>query len=220
MHVYADTWAHQGFAGVLHKVNEVEDLRETDDSGVFSGGLSNFVSNLLDDTIPPLGHGRALIFPDMPFLSWEYTNGHDERVTRNNTEIFVVAAEAMCLAMQQYRRHGDPTVQANGLPATDISTLRNLFLTCKDKDGNARHKKWLTAIADGAFSFGKASISYAADGKKSWKAAALGTSQDMPVYSYSPDFLRSDWKLFHDALQQHRLTVSHEILPRYGICAA
>jgi hypothetical protein len=25
MHVYADTWAHQKFAGVLHDINEVED---------------------------------------------------------------------------------------------------------------------------------------------------------------------------------------------------
>lgn len=220
MHVYADTWAHQGFAGVLHTVNEVEDLRETDDSGVFKGGLPKFISGFLDDTIPPLGHGRALIFPDMPFLSWEYTNGHGERIKRNNTDLFVLAAEAMCLAMQQYRRQGNPTVPTTGLPAADISTLRNLFLSFKDKDGNARHKKWLGAIAAGAFSFGSASLSYAADGKNSWKAAALGTSQDMPVYSYSPGFLGSDWKLFHDALQQHRLTVSHEILPRYGICAA
>lgn len=220
MHVYADTWAHQGFAGVLHKVNEVEDLREIDNSGVFSGGLPNFVNNLLDDTIPPLGHGRALIFPDMPFLSWEYINGHEERVTRNNTDLFVLAAEAMCRAMQQYRSHENPAVQATGLPPADIATLRNLFLRFKDKDGDVRHKKWLDAIADGAFSFGNASISYAADGKNSWKAAALGTSQDVPVYSYSPDFLRSDWKLFHDAMQQHRLTVAHDILPQYGICAA
>ena len=28
MHVYADTWAHQGFAGVLHEINEVENSKE------------------------------------------------------------------------------------------------------------------------------------------------------------------------------------------------
>ena len=76
-----------------------------------------------------------------------------------------------------------------------------------------RHCRWSLQLRQG--------LDFLCRGREeTWKAAALGTSQDMPVYSYSPDFLRSDWKLFHDALQQHRLTVSHEILPRYGICAA
>ncbi|MDP2104601.1 MAG: hypothetical protein Q8J76_01300, partial [Desulfobulbaceae bacterium] len=220
MHVYADTWSHQGFAGVLHEVNEVDKLMETSDSGVFKGGLKKFVSGFLDDAVPPLGHGRALIFPDMPFLSWKYTNGRNELIERNNTELFGSAADRMCRAMQRYRRHRDPAVQETGLSPSDKSVARELFLSFVDKDGYVRHKKWVKAIADGAFSFGSASISYAADGRSSWKAAALGTSQDMPVYSYSPDFLRCDWKFFHDALQQHRLTVSHDILPRYGICAA
>jgi hypothetical protein len=43
MHVYADTWAHQGFAGVRHKINEVEDTKETSTSGVFSSGLKRFI---------------------------------------------------------------------------------------------------------------------------------------------------------------------------------
>lgn len=222
MHVYADTWSHQGFAGVLHEVNEVGKLTETGDSGVFKSGLSRFLNRLLDDTIPPLGHGRAQIFPDMPFLSWNYTNGQGQLVKRNNSDLFVSATEAMCRAMQRYRCHRDPTVHETGLLPADKSKLQKLFLRFTDKDGNARHKKWINAIANKKepFSFGPATISYAADGKNSWKAASLGTSQDIPVYSYSSDFLHSDWKLFHDALQQHRLTVTHEILPRFGICAA
>jgi hypothetical protein len=32
--------------------------------------------------------------------------------------------------------------------------------------------------------------------------------------------LKSDWKHFHDALQAHRQDVLHDVLPRYGICAA
>ena len=220
MHVYADTWAHQGFAGVLHRINEVEKLRETSKDKVFKTGLAKFLTGLLDDTIPPLGHGRALIFPDMPFLSWEYTNGHNQRMKRNNGELFIEAADAMCRAMQRYRGHLDPAVTETGLLPKDSKKMQDLFLKFTNKEGKARHKKWLKEIASGAFSFGKAKISYAAKGRDSWKAAALGTSQDMPVYSYSPEFLRSDWKLFHDGLQKHRLVVSHEILPQFGIGAA
>ena len=48
MHVYADTWAHQGFAGILDKINEVEDIEETSASGVFSSGLKRFINDILD----------------------------------------------------------------------------------------------------------------------------------------------------------------------------
>ena len=215
MHVYADTWAHQGFAGVLHEINEVDKLKETSTKKVFKGGLPKFLRSILDDTIPPLGHGRALTFPDMPFLSWEYTNGQGKRVKRNNTTLFLDAAEAMCRAMQRYRG-----VKVTGLSTADTSKLKDFFLLYTNKDGKVRHQKWIKAIADGAFSFGKAKVSYAAYGRSSWKADALGTSHNMPVYRYTPYFLKSDWKFFHDALQQHRLVVCHEILPRFGVCAA
>ena len=30
--------------------------------------------------------------------------------------------------------------------------------------------------------------------------------------------LTTKWKYFQDALQLHRLTVLHDVLPKYGIC--
>ena len=87
-------------------------------------------------------------------------------------------------------------------------------------DGNDRHEEWLKAIGAGRFSFGPATVFYAEDGRGSWKADALGTSRDRPEYPYEDSFLTSNWKLFHDALQLHRITVAHDILPKYGICAA
>ncbi len=220
MHVYADTWAHQGFAGVLHDVNEVEDAQETDRSGVFDAkGLTGFLGRVLDDALPPLGHGRANVFPDMPFLQWEYRNGEGAVTTRDNTELFCQAADAMCRRMQEYRRADDPQVAVTGIGAADMAVIREQFASLKKVDGRDRHTSWLQTIAAGRFSFGPAQIAYAEDGKNSWKAQALGTSSDMPVYRYTESFLTSNWKLFHDAVQEHRLTVLHDILPRYGICA-
>jgi len=34
-------------------------------------------------------------------------------------------------------------------------------------------------------------------------------------FIYKPEFLKSDWKLFHDALQLHRYYIVHDILPKY-----
>ena len=57
-----------------------------------------------------------------------------------------------------------------------------------------------------------------------WKEKALGTEKTVDskgeVFPYKPEFLKSGWKLFHDAIQAHRFAVIHDILPRYGICAA
>lgn len=219
MHVYADTWAHQGFAGVLHSVNEVEDAEETSDSGIFDGGFGKWLRDQLDDAIPPLGHGRANIFPDMPFLSWQYKNGRGENIRRNNTNDFCKAANSLCMVMQRYLA-GDDAADVSGINDANMETIRGLFVDAKFKDADERHAYWLEAIADGRFSFGAEEISYKPRGNKSWKAKALGTSYDLPVHSFEPGFMGSDWKQFHDALQTHRLTVLREILPAYGICAA
>jgi hypothetical protein len=32
--------------------------------------------------------------------------------------------------------------------------------------------------------------------------------------------MKSNWKLFHDALQFHRLDILNDVPPKYGICAA
>lgn len=218
MHVYADTWAHQGFAGVLHQTNEADDAEEIDGAGVF-GDLKSFLFEVLDDAIPPLGHGRVNVFPDMPFLRWQYKNGLNETIIRNNTDTFCEAADALCRTMQEFRRLRDINVQVTGIGASDLAAMHRLFSALTTKDSEARHKAWLQAIADGEFSFGNATISYDAGGRNSWKAQSLGTSLELPVHSYKDDFLTCNWRLFHDALQQHRLSVLHDILPKYGICA-
>jgi hypothetical protein len=39
-------------------------------------------------------------------------------------------------------------------------------------------------------------------------------------FEFTPNFLRSDWKHFHDAVQYHRLFILHDLLPRVGLCAS
>jgi len=219
MHVYADTWAHQGFAGVDHKINRVEDPVETGNSGVFNSGLKKFMLDVMDDMAPPLGHGQANVLPDMPFLAWEYKNGHGEAISRDNTSQFCQAADQLCRAMQCYLAR-DPNGETVGIGDRDMQKIEKLFRTLKDEDGEKRHQAWLTAIAQDPFSFGPENLSYTAKQNASWKEQALGTNEDRPEYSWDKKFLRSNWKLFHDAVQAHRLYVLHDLLPRYGICAA
>jgi hypothetical protein len=221
MHVYADTWAHQGFAGVSHQVNRTHHISGPDghpDTSLSDRLLHFFIGETL-----PLGHGTVLSHPDKPYLSWSYTDDHGRRIERDNPRDFLAAAEAMSRTIQRYLL-GDAGAEVPGLPPRDRELFERMLRELTDEDGDARHRHWLDAIAAGHFSFGGEQAHYIAKGEGSWKHAALGTAaerdDDEDRFAYSPGFLTSDWKLFHDALQTHRLEVLHNILPRYGICAA
>ncbi len=221
LHVYADTWAHQGFAGVQHLINEVEHAQETDNYGIFTPLVGQLLRNLLDDTIPPLGHARAQIFPDMPFLNWQYKNGSGDLITRNNPVDFLAACDKMCFWMRRYLLK-NPHADVTGLSNETRKQIKQMFSQTLFERGEDRHQTWLAAIRTGFFTqFSSLSIKdYATRGAQSWKYAALGSSEDQAEYHYQTTFLTSNWKLFHDALQAHRFNVIYNILPKYGICAA
>jgi hypothetical protein len=221
MHVYADTWSHQGFAGINHKVNEAVKL--VDEQGKPDRQLLNRLTGFFIGEALPLGHGAVLSHPDKPFLRWGYTNGRGEKIIRDNPTDFLTAADHLCRAMQRYLA-GNPDATVSGMPEVDKRKIAELLQTIQDDKGTVRHQKWLAAIAEGKFSFGSATVTYVAKGKGSWKYEALGTERLIDrqdeIFPYRPHFLNSPWKLFHDALQAHRFYVLHELLPSYGICVA
>ena len=227
MHTYADTWAHQGFAGVNHDVNLVDDAEEIGSSH-FRGGLTDFLSHLIEHAAPSMGHARAGVLPDFPFLRWRYRNGLGQEIVRDNTTLFEEAADWLCKAMQRYRAK-DPAAVVPGLGPADKQVIHDLLASLRTTDADERHQKWLQQIQAGRFSFGSATVTYS---ESAWKMEALPTSAVavaaagagvsatiVTPYHYSEAFLESNWKLFHDALQLHRLTVLHDILPKYGICS-
>lgn len=222
LHVYADTWAHQGFSGISHAHNEVRDVRGPDgktDHSLVERLKGSFIGEAL-----PLGHGPALSYPDRPWLVWSYTNGLGRRVERDNPAIYLDAADHMLQALRRYRA-GDPRAQAEGLTGSDRDAFVALIAQCRDPDERVRHAAWLSAIGDGTFSFGAdPGVTYTAKGLGSWKYQALSTAaevdDDQDTYPFQPAFLTSHWKHFHDAAQVHRLHLLTSILPRYGVCAA
>jgi hypothetical protein len=224
MHVYADTFAHQGFAGANHKINEVGDI--TSNSKNLDRSFLNKIINYFLSESFPLGHGAALSHPDRPSLIWEYTNGLDERIKRNNQEIFMEAVDKMCRSMQCFIQ-GDVTMDLEsmpGLPAKDAKIILSLIKKIKGDSGEVRHHKWIEAIQKGRFSFGAEKIVYVGKGKGSWKHKSIGqlaaADHGREIFPYREAFMKSNWKHFHDALQAHRLDILHDVLPRYGICAA
>jgi len=259
MHVYADTFAHQGFIGAMHRVNNVtglhSDMPGADDrlreSALIAAwkalrGNTRAIVQLLRKSLllmirehksprqywkdffnsEPLGHAKAGTYPDQPYLTWQYTSHDGITVPRDNPATYLQAIEMMTRAMRAWRS-GDETMALEkhaGLVDADRAVIEELIRGLDDPDSEYRHGRWLEAIMAGRFSFGPAELEYVHKGKGSWKYLALGTAHrhDTGVerYAYSPAFLDSDWKLFHDAVQAHRVDVVYGILPRYRICAA
>ncbi|MCP3901671.1 MAG: hypothetical protein GY707_18330, partial [Desulfobacteraceae bacterium] len=173
--------------------------------------------------------GAALTCPDQPYLKWKYKNGAGEEIERDNTEIFMDAVKSIHKAMVCYHMK-DPDYSLKStdeISEEDLDQIEKNFLGFEYEEGEHRHEKWLASIANGDFSFSEKDeevFSYVPKGIGSWKHQALDTKREVETknekFRFSPEFMDSDWKLFHDALQLHRIDIIRNILPKYGICAA
>ena len=103
MHVYADTWVHQGFDEIKHAVNRASNIeatnRDTREIGI-TGRLKSLLGDLFDEAKSEfigdclaLGHCTVLSYPDQPSLRWNYTNGNGQVIKRNNPLDFLEAAD-------------------------------------------------------------------------------------------------------------------------------
>ena len=229
-HVYADTWAHQGFAGFRHKINDVRSIGLDDPPGrpasfsymwdiLMGEGLGSFLALQFRRDLPPVGHGQAIHYPDHPFRRWHYRNGCGVIVTRDNTAEFLKAVEALYRMFRRYRLK-NPDAAVDGLPATDRARIATNLKQFQGDDGLARNESWLESIRAGEFSFGSDNPQYKSSGPGSWKCEALGIDKaevaDDHIFDHPlPGFPTSNWKLFHDAANVHRVRMLKEY---FGMC--
>ncbi|MFW7377256.1 MAG: DUF6765 family protein [Oligoflexus sp.] len=237
LHVYADTWAHQGFAGIDHEVNRVQEILDADGlrddnkmrhveaffhRNIFTKLKDSVISMFIND-ISPIGHGPVLGFPDCPYLEWGYRDWQGRLIERNNPKDYMEAADHIFTMLSAYRRQKF-TDNIETIPASDRQKIEHLITSLTLPDGRDRHFSWLEAIRNGDFSFGSENLSYQAKGEMSWKHEALGTLKHVDdhseIFEFDLKFLRSHWKQFHDALLYHRFLILHEVLPEKKLCAA
>lgn len=232
-HVFVDTWAHQGFVGFKHPINKATDLdaNDTHHKRSIKEKLKDAFGELWDETKSafvadtlPLGHGAVLSYPDRPYLIWEYTNGLGDRVQRNNPQDFYEAAVELYLHFLRYREYPvkkDAVFETEYEIPSPFKTIKQKLEAIIDEDGDKRHAEWLQLIANGTFGFCDM-VSYIESGPGSWKHQALAVDEDIRDNEHAPiplatGFLRSHWKLFHDAVYAHRFFVLNELLPKYGL---
>ena len=223
MHVYADTWAHQDFSGIMHEMNKFTDIKSSDPENDIrikqSQGLNdehlNTVelawkkfNNLIIDPITarvvgdsfPLGHGSALSYPDLPFLKWGYKKvdkympfseeyldrDKDGFIVRDNTEIFLDAADHMFKAMRAFKNNDENVDMEASEAIPQREKIKTLFEEITDKEPLDRHKQWLEKINN----------NYFIDEKNT-----DGSNGNLNYQSYNPEL--DEWK---NTILQHKKT--------------
>ena|SRR5438105_2402055 len=229
LHTYIDTWAHQGFVGMIEDFNRIDTITVVPDEayrdrpiyGDLTSGATEAKQYLANHL--PVGHAGVLTMPDMPFLRWSFRRESGERVPRDNPTDFVQAATHMFNMVRRYVA-SDATLADMDLPEVDRALIDTMTRTTLAIDGEDRHPVWVQAISNGMFSFGPEAVDYVESGPGSWKFEAVCADPDeedgTEQFEFTPAFTASNWKRFHDAVQFHRLFIIHELLPRHGIVAS
>jgi hypothetical protein len=234
LHTYVDTWAHQGFSGIMSNRNHVKALTGThhptsqhwlDDLRQCASGLADEIKSDAVDWLSNVGHGAALHYPDRAWVGWTYTNGVDETVTRDNLPDFLTAADMACRAIRAFLAGTDQFEGQPGLTLAQRGALEQLLGANIDEDEDKR----LTFIAAQLESAGVGDIheplpGYVGKGEGSWKYLATGIDADddgallpeqRPIRNDT--FEQSDYRKVHDAIKQHRHFVTEVLLLAHGL---
>jgi hypothetical protein len=156
-HVFVDTFAHQGFAGLYHQINEAKQLKD-------ANGKEIKVM-----PVPPIGHGQVGTCPDQPYLRWSYVNHAGDTIERDNPADYAIASNRLCEEFQRYLG-----VPIQGLSPKAQDKLATLFVSVTAEDGQTRHGEWLSRLASDYFGFGAVKLEYEGKENGSWKQMAVG----------------------------------------------
>lgn len=89
LHIFADTYAHQGFSGYKSNINDkkITQYTRTGDSGKAS------IKTNIYRALPAVGHATVGHFPDLTNYAFVMEDNNYNVITRDNTLIFLQAAQ-------------------------------------------------------------------------------------------------------------------------------
>jgi hypothetical protein len=114
LHAYADTFAHQGFSGMLSKVNAINNCKAEKKMSLrlfnrLPGFLRRFgqekYEEYLDRFMPAYGHGQAMEFPDLPYLVWSYQYDHSDDFNGSSKQVKIDNRDRYKRAFERIRWH-------------------------------------------------------------------------------------------------------------------
>lgn len=234
LHTYVDTWAHQGFSGIISDRNKVTNLVGTHHGTAahWLGELSTKIEQIADkaksdvvDLMSGVGHGAALHYPDRPWVKWKYTNGKNQEIERENLPDFIAASNMTYRVIQAYSGNSEAFPEQSGLDLSQTNAISTLLQDNTDVDETKR----LEYISNKMKTAGLAGLqeklpAYIAKGSGSWKHLgtgltatddSLGDLAERPAWT--PEFEASDYRKVHDAIRQQRIFLTEQLLPKLDI---
>jgi len=215
LHVYADTWSHQNFMGIIHDMNDVKWLK-----GITKSLLERLKQKAVECWAPKLGHAQAATIPDEPYREWEYKDYKGSLFQISNQERALDAAQNCYMVLSRFLKRFPQFLSPPVLPWQRIlEKIGELF--SQQAEIEQRVNTWREAISNGTIGFeakGK-DINLIYDDREWFKAAVTVTTEEgeKDLYIRNEGFEVSYWKYFHDAAAFHRFHLLHELLPEYVI---
>ena len=239
-HVYGDTFSHYGFSGRSDPINLVKKgLLASDEEKSRGGVYEKLLEKVVGigeqyvGSLPSLGHGAALTFPDKPFLKWslEWENPElrsddlPRMEQRNNPETFLEGVEALYEFFVAYRdkiENLDPAQTLGGVAKpVDYGIVKTHAESVINEAGDVPHrrKKWL-GMAEKIFplngvikGFDEAIPSYEdQDWNKDWEII----KGDEDSLDENALIGKPFWQ-FYQAAAEHRRYTLEELLPKHGV---
>jgi len=156
LHPYADTFSHQGFSGLLSKVNDVKYVKaHTDVYDVLSDKIASIgkkispakFDEIFDKLMPTYGHGQVLEYPDLPYLEWSYRYEFTDEHTLtykfskpiDNKKRFVRAFQNIKLFLEKFLARY-PEFKENNMNFNNFDLLYNILV--QEKSDKNRIINW------------------------------------------------------------------------------
>lgn len=157
LHPYADSYAHQGFSGLLSMVNDIENCQNKSkfykDLFLLQGirKLPQFDKNL-DRVCPAYGHAQAFTYPDTPYLKWYYEYDESEafrgkftKSEQDNVERYKTAFEDMEKYINNFLTKHDKYKDVNAGQDDKKDFYKLLSFECSNRN---KIKKWMKFIVE------------------------------------------------------------------------
>ena len=232
LHAYADLFSHQGFSGLISKVNDIQKATpEGPTPWQWTTAIPRFIrwfrktkpyqyfDCILDHTIPAYGHGQAMEYPDLPYLTWSYQYDFSDKFSMayqttgriKNTERYTLAFNRIKTFLEEYLQM-HPHFKEPSFNFTKFNILfKTLLNQASDKQ---REENWHCNLIDlGLFEIGDPALKY---NKYQWLREAF-SNFDRHQFNQrrvnsgrpAPDFSKSNWYQYYLAVKWYKQRFYH-----------
>lgn len=193
LHVYADTWAHQEFAGMTDQENEISGISVMEPKVSLLTRIEDDVLEVAGE-IRPLGHASAIHWPDRPYVRWtskqKFVDG------RSNWDEFMEASNSIYQALLRCKEQ-DPVE----LPLEKRDLLMAAFRDIQHENCDSRNQEWIKRIQNNGFQFDDFSE----------MDQNINYDKELIKRNIADSFEDNGWKLFYDALDEHYNMVKEKL---------